>query len=97
MWTSTTLCRINSETVSLLPQAQARVLKLCAKCCIAVQVAEAVHYFGKAQRSNHGVRLAKQHGMDTELLDLALKVPLTSEKAVWCTWAAVIFCLASQT
>lgn len=41
-----------------------------------VQVAEAVHYFGKAQRNNHGVRLAKQHGMDAELLDLALKAGL---------------------
>ena len=38
-----------------------------------MQVAEAVHYFGKAGRTNHGVRLAKQHGMDSELLDLALK------------------------
>lgn len=56
------------------------VQDLCVTCCMAVQVAEAVHYFGKAQRSNHGVRLAKQHGMDTELLDLALKVHLTSEK-----------------
>ncbi|DBA86980.1 TPA: hypothetical protein ACH3X2_000362 [Trebouxia sp. C0005] len=37
------------------------------------QVAEAVHYFGKAQRTNHGVRLAKQHGMDSELLEQALK------------------------
>ncbi len=41
---------------------------------VPAQVAEAVHYFGKAQRTNHGVRLAKQHGMDTELLELALKV-----------------------
>ena len=41
-----------------------------------LQVAEAVHYFGKAQRNNHGVRLAKQHGMDAELLDLALKACL---------------------
>lgn len=41
-----------------------------------LQVAEAVHYFGKAQRNNHGVRLARQHGMDAELLDLALKACL---------------------
>lgn len=41
-----------------------------------MQVAEAVHYFGKAKRNNHGVRLAKQHGMDAELLDLALKACL---------------------
>ena len=39
-----------------------------------MQVAEAVYYFGKANRNNHGVRLAKQHGMDAELLELALKV-----------------------
>lgn len=41
-----------------------------------LQVAEAVHYFGKAGSNNHGVRLAKQHGMDAELLDLALKARL---------------------
>ena len=36
-----------------------------------------MHYFGKANRTNHGVRLAKQHGMDAELLELALKVCLS--------------------
>ncbi|KAL3159995.1 hypothetical protein ABBQ38_010383 [Trebouxia sp. C0009 RCD-2024] len=47
------------------------------------QVAEAVHYFGKAGRNNHGVRLAKQHGMDDELLDLALKAGLHTPHPLW--------------
>ena len=39
-----------------------------------MQAAEAVYYFGKAGRTSQGVRLAKPHGMDAELLELALKV-----------------------
>ena len=42
----------------------------------ALQVAEAVYYFGKSKRTNNGVRLAKKHGMDQELLSLALQACL---------------------
>ena len=45
------------------------------------QVAEAVHYFGKAGKSHQGVRLAKQHGMNADLLTLALQVLLLSSLA----------------
>ncbi|KAK9824666.1 hypothetical protein WJX72_012185 [[Myrmecia] bisecta] len=37
------------------------------------RVADAVRYFAKSQRSSHGARLAKRHGMDNELFNLALQ------------------------
>ena len=55
---------------------------------IALQVAEAVYYFGKSKRTNNGVRLAKKHGMDQELLSLALQAsplqPLCVVRAQHC-------------
>ena len=57
-------------------------------CLHALQVAEAVYYFGKSKRTNNGVRLAKKHGMDQELLSLALQAsplqPLCALRAQHC-------------
>ena len=35
-----------------------------------------MYYFGRSKRTNNGVRLAKKHGMDQELLSLALQASL---------------------
>ena len=37
------------------------------------KISEAIQFYTRAKRFNHGIRLAKEHGLDNELMQLALE------------------------
>lgn len=45
------------------------------------QIADAVSFYARSNRYNHAIRLAKEHGMDSEVRSPAGTLPAASESA----------------